>query len=125
MDRRKAELAFPKRHICNPDGDGLFRWDHRVQHRNGDGGLAPSRRQAAASQLRADQVFIPEHGRLCLIAPALPNRLLPAHAAALGHELDVAVALDLGVAVAFVRTGHRRRPAVDGAAGQHHTPDSS
>ncbi len=45
-DRQKAELALSGCRLGDPDGGGLCRSDHRVQHRDGDGDLAPLRRQA-------------------------------------------------------------------------------
>ena len=70
---------------------------------NGNGG----------AEFGADQVFVSRHGRLSLVPPAVPGRLLPAHAAALGHEPDVAVTLALDAAVALAWAWHRRRPRRD------------
>ena len=96
MDRLRFELTLPAYRSRNPDGGGLCRRDHLVQHRDGDGDLALLSRQTPGAKLGADQVFVARHCRFRLVPPAIPSRSLPADATTLGHELDVTVAQALG-----------------------------
>ena len=131
---RRVKLTLPACPSCKTDGDGLFRSNCSVQHRDGGGHLALLRRQTSGAQLGADQVFVSRHRRFCVVSSAVPGRLLSpsaaipcaeacgtsgsyAHAAALCHvrqssrsdEPDVAVTMALGTTVVAVRAWHRRR----------------
>ena len=88
--------------LGDPAGDGRYRLYRRVHHRDSNGDLALLQRQAPDAQHLVDRVFLARHYRFGLIAPAISGRLLPSHAAALGHELDVAVTRTLGAAVVLV-----------------------
>ena len=88
--------------LGNPAGDGRYFPYRHVHRRDSNGDLALLHRQAPGTQHLADQVFITRHYRFGLIAPTISGRLLPSHAATLGHKLDVAVTRTLGVAVVLV-----------------------
>jgi hypothetical protein len=74
------------------DGNWLGGADRAVERLNSEGDLALLTGPGLGAQLEADQVFIPKHGRFCLIALPVSGGTLPADAAALDHEPDETVA---------------------------------
>ena len=62
-------------------------------------------RQTAGSERGPDQVLVAAHGGFGLVALAMPSRALPGDAAAVGHDLDVAVARGLLVRIGGARHG--------------------
>src|SRR3954453_20655669 len=88
------------------NGKGLCNPDHVVERLNGDSSLASLGRQDAGVQLRSDDRLVAPDRGLYETAPAVACCFLPRHAALLGNDPDVVIALALRLSA--LRTRHRR-----------------
>ena len=100
-----ADSTVPAPHGSATDGNGLRFADHAVECLNGKGDFAKLSGPAASAQLGPDQVLVAAHCRFSVIAFSIPCGPLPADAAPLSHELDVAVAQGLLVRISCAQHG--------------------
>ena len=77
------------------NGDRLGEADHPVLHRDADRRLSLLSGRRADTESGTDQVLVSADRGLDVVASAVSGRSLPADAASLGDELNVAVASGL------------------------------
>src|SRR3954454_15405715 len=87
-------------------GSRLRNPDHMVENLSRDGGFTLLSRQAAGPQLRSDNRLVAPDRGFHEAAPAVACRFLPRHAALLGNDPDVVIALALCLSALPAR--HRR-----------------